>query len=267
MIGSNIYITNRFTYGSIDPSFKAVLDLAKANNILAPLPGTVVYKALDTMVKSYKAEGVWEEWDTYFQFMYNTPTGSRNFTEFSKIDWRRLITGSYQGGFTFELGGTKGNAANAFFNTNFTPLTQAQKYKVNNASRFLYAYNAGASSSLDGGASAANNNMSLTSTANHRINTTGSLSAGGMSFAGVPAMKSIHRVSTTQVSGSSGGVFLQSRTTSAETLLPSQPQLIHRNATLYGDNTVAMHAMGSSLINKVAIINTIFNQYTASIGI
>jgi hypothetical protein len=266
MIGSNIYITNRFTYGSIDPSFKAVLDLAKANNILAPLPGTVVYESLNTMIKNYKAEGVWYEWDTYFQFMYNTPIVTRNFTEFSKIDWRRLITGSYQGGLTFELGGTKGNGSNAFFNTNFIPSTQAQKYQVNNASRFIYAYTSGSLTSLDGGASGTNNNMTLTSSPNHRINTTGSLNAS-IVFSGAPAMKSIHRVSSTQVSGSNGGVFGAGRTTSAETLLPTQAQLIHRNAANYGDNTIGMYAMGSHLVDKVAIINTIYNQYTASIGL
>lgn len=267
MIGSNIYITNRFTYGSIDPSFKAVLDLAKANNILAPLPGTVVYESLNTMIKSYKTEGVWYEWDTYFQFMYNTPTVVRNFTEFSKIDWRRLTTGSYFGGAALVNGGIKG-AVNGYFDTNFTP-SSGIKYKINNASRFLYLYEAGStttSASLDGNAaSTLNNGMASTSTANHRINNTGALSAA-MTFAGGKSMKSIHRVSNTQVSGSNSGVFQAGRTTSeGQLVLPINSQHILRNSTAYGDGTISMYAMGSHLVDKVPVINNIFNQYTASI--
>jgi hypothetical protein len=260
MIGSNIYITNRFTYGSITPQFKQVIDYAKSLSYTTPQPGTTLYKALDTMVGSYVSEGVWSEWDIYYQFGFKDTTLSN----FSKIDWRRLTTGSYEGGLVLVNRGITGGNSNGYFDTNITPSTNGNKYQIANASRFLYLYEAGTTSSLEGN-TALNNSMTSTSTQNQRINNTGGLSTS-ITFAGGKSMKSIHRVSTTEVSGSNSGVFQPGKTTPEGNLvIPSNSQLILRNASIYGDGTVSMYAMGSHLVDKVPVINNIFNQYTASI--
>jgi hypothetical protein len=260
MIGSNIYITNRFSYGSITPQFKQVIDYAKSLSFTTPQPGTTLYKALNTMVGSYVSEGVWDEWDIYYQFGFKDTT----LVNFSTIDWRRLTTGSYQGGLAFVDGGIKGNAVNAFFNTNYNPSTQAQKYQLNNASRFAYVHNASGSGAVDGISGGGSANRLSFSNVSQNINNgtsatgpTGSLSGGGM--------KSIHRQSVnTRIDVYQGTVRSFFNTGSTQTISNSNQGVLVAG-TNFGAHTISMYAMGSNLESKNTSIVSIFNQYTSSI--
>lgn len=241
---------------SFDADYQAVLNRATALGYTLPSASQQIKQ--NNLVLALKAGGIWNKLDVLYIFAND---GGSNF---STLNWKSPL--NFQATlintptFTTNQGFT-GNGTSSYINTNFIPLVNGVNYTLNNASRYLYLYTGGASSSLDG-TDTSINNIQFSNSVAQRINSSNSLNST-FSFATGTPTKSIHRTSSTNVELFNGTV--QSSKTQTSVALPATNQYILRNGTLYGDSKVSFYAIGASLVSENTAFVNAFNTYINSL--
>ena len=260
MIGSNIFITNRFNFstgGGFDADYQAVLDYATTQGYTLPSDSQKLLQ--NQLLLDLKDAGVWDKLDTFANFATD---GS---SDFALIDWKRLTQYTAVNSPTFTANrGFTGNGASSYIDTNFNAFTQGVNYQQDNASRGLFMLVADGTAALDGKAVAGINNMARTSTSFQRINTTSGLTGGSFSFDAVKGMKSIHRTSSTTVELFNDTT--QASRTATSATLNNNNQLILRSGASYGGHTISMCANGTSLVAENTAFVNAFNTYLYDIN-
>lgn len=254
MIGSNIFITNRFNFsrgGGFDTDYQAILDYATTQGYTLPSEAQRVKQ--NQLLVDLKSAGIWSKLDTFANFATD---GSSNF---ALIDWKRLTQYTAVNSPTFITNqGFRGNGVSSYIDTNFNAFLQGLNYQQNNASRGLYMLLADGTAALDGKAVAGINNMARTSTSFQRINTTSGLNAS-FSFDANKGMKSIHRTSSTNVELFNDKV--QASRTATSATLNDNSQLILRSGASYGLHTISTYYNGSSLVSENDTFVDAFDNY------
>jgi hypothetical protein len=259
MIGSNIFITNRFNFstgGGFDADYQAVLDYATTQGYTLPSDSQKLLQ--NQLLLDLKDAGVWDKLDTFANFATD---GS---SDFALIDWKRLTQYTAVNSPTFTANrGFTGNGASSYIDTNFNAFTQGVNYQQDNASRGLFMLVADGTAALDGKAVAGINNMARTSTSFQRINTTSGLTGGSFSFDSTKGMKSIHRTSSTTVELFNDTT--QASRTATSATLNDNSQLILRSGASYGAHTISMYFNGASLVSENTDFVNAFNTYITSL--
>jgi hypothetical protein len=242
-----------------DADYQAILDYATTQGYT--LPSEPQRLKQNTLLIALKDAGVWSKLDTFANFATD---GS---TQFALIDWKRLVQYNASTGPTFTTNeGFMGNGTSSYIDTNFNPASGTNNYTLNNASRYLFMYMASGTGPLDGVITAGLNNMTRTSTSNHRINSALGLTGGTFDFNATRGMKSIHRTSSTNVTLFNDNTASAPQRTSLSTSIRSENQFILKSgATLHGAHEVSMYAMGANLISENADFVTAYNTYITSL--
>ena len=261
MIGSNIFITNRFNFsrgGGFDTDYQAILDYATTQGY--NLPSTFQQIIQNSLVLSLKSKGIWNKLDILYIFANDA--GSN----FSTLNWKNpnLYQASLVDSPSFSSNeGFTGNGTSSYIDTNFNGALHGVNYTQNNASRFLYMKEANGTAALDGKAVAGINNMARTSTSFQRINTTSGLNIS-FSFDANTGMKSIHRTSSTNVELFNSKIQASRTATSAP--LNNNSQLILRSGASYGAHTTSVYGNGASLVAENDDLVEAFDNYMYDIN-
>jgi len=264
-LGSNLVAENTAFYNAINTYLETVFDseyrsvLNYATSLGYTLPSFAQQVKQNKLMLELKSIGAWAKLDTFAMFATD---GSSNF---ALIDWKRLTlyTGVNSPTFTSNQGFT-GNGTSSYIDTNFNPATQGVNYQLNNASRY-YMHFAGSNTNVDGTAASSSYNRILinSATTNQSINSGIALS-GNFTYNASKGIKSIHRISSTDVTcynDTTGSSF----TTAATTSLTSTNQFILRRGINYSNNTVFGYALGASLISENTAFYNAINTYMTSL--
>ena len=258
MIGSNIFITNRFNFstgGGFDADYQAVLDYATTQGYTLPSDSQKLLQ--NQLLLDLKDAGVWDKLDTFAVFATD---GS---SDFALIDWKRLTqyTAVNSPAFTTNEG-FMGNGTSSYIDTNFNPATQGVNYTLDNASRYAYVFTGSAAQRFEG--NLLDNNMRLGTYTLIKINS-GSVNAldSAFTYTTIKGMKSIHRTSSTDVTLYNDSIG-EGRTL-ISTDVTSENQWIFRNGGIYVDTKISMYAMGSSLITENTDFVNAFDTYLNSL--
>jgi len=255
-VGSANATSNSLTI--YEAEYKAILDYATTNSY--NLPSTAQRLKQNTLLSSLKTAGVWSKLDTFANFATD---GS---TQFALIDWKRLTQYNASTNPIHTTNeGFMGNGTSSYIDTNFNPASGTNNYTLNNASRYVFMYMASGTGPLDGVITAGLNNMTRTSTSNHRINSTLGLTGGTFDFTATRGMKSIHRTSSLNVTLFNDNTASTPQRTSLSTSIRSENQFILKSGALHGAHEVSMYAMGADLISENAAFVTAYNNYITSL--
>jgi hypothetical protein len=262
MIGLGIGVAwnnnnNKSSGNNFDADYQAVLNYATTQGYTPPsAPQQIIQNQL---VIDLKAGGIWSKLDTFANFATD---GS---SDFALIDWKRLSLYTAVNSPTFTINeGFTGDGTSSYIDTNFNAFNDGAQYTQDDASRFIYMFNASGTAALDGKAAAGINNMARTSTSFQRINTTSGLTGGSFSFDAVRGMKSIHRTSSTTVELFNDTT--QASRTATSATLNNNNQLILRSGASYGGHTISMCANGTSLVAENTAFVNAFNTYLYDIN-
>ena len=242
---------------SFDADYQAVLNYATTQGYTLPSASQQIIQ--NNLVLSLKAGGIWNKLDTFANFATD---GS---SDFALIDWKRLSLYTAVNSPTFTINeGFTGNGTSSYIDTNFNAFNDGVQYTQDDASRFIYMFNASGTAALDGKAAAGINNMARTSTSFQRINTTSGLTGGSFSFDSTKGMKSIHRTSSTTVELFNDTT--QASRTATSATLNNNNQLILRSGASYGGHTISMYFNGASLVAENTAFVNAFNTYLYDIN-
>lgn len=260
MIGSNIFITNRFNLsggGGFDVDYQAVLNYATTQGYTLPSDSQKTLQ--NQLVLGLKSAGIWSKLDTFANFATD---GDSNY---ALIDWKRLTQYTAVNSPTFTTNqGFKGNGISSYIDTNFNAVTQGVNYTQNNASRYVFMFLASGTGALDGKSVVSINNMTRASTGNQRINQgTIGLTGGSFDFTAIQGMKSIHRTNSTNVE--LFNATSQGSRTATSANMNSNNQFVLRAGSVYGGHTVSMYANGASLVSENTDFVNAFNTYITSL--
>lgn len=245
---------------SFDADYQAVLNRATALNYALPTAPQQIIQ--NNLVLALKAGGIWTELDVLYIFANDATNGFN----FGSLNWKNpnLYQSNPNNPITFTANqGFTGQGVGSFIDTNFNPFLNGVKYQQNNASRYVYMFQANGTESLDGVASSTANNMRRISTPSQRINQGSTQLNSSFDFSATRGMKSIHRTSATNVE-LFNATTQGSRTATSDTVA-SLNQLILRLGSSYGLHTVSMYAMGASLVAKNTVFVTAFDNYINSL--
>ena len=242
---------------SFDADYQAVLNYATTQGYTLPSASQQIIQ--NQLVIDLKAGGIWNKLDTFANFATD---GS---SDFALIDWKRLSLYTAVNSPTFTINeGFTGDGTSSYIDTNFNAFNDGVQYTQDDASRFIYMFNASGTSALDGKAVATINNMARTSTSFQRINTNSGLTGGSFDFNSTRGMKSIHRTSSTLVELFNDTT--QTSRTATSATLNNNNQLILRSGASYGGHTISMYANGASLVAENTDFVNAFNTYLYDIN-
>jgi hypothetical protein len=244
---------------SFDADYQAVLNRAVALGYTLPTPAQQIIQ--NNLVLSLKAGGIWNKLDVLYIF------ANDGGSDFGTLNWKAptLNQATLINSPTFTANqGLQGNGTSSYIDTNFNAVTQGVNYVQDNASRYLYLFQASSTGALDGKAVASINNMARTSTSNQRINQgTTALTGGSFDFTATQGMKSIHRTNSTNVE--LFNATTQGSRTANSASMNSNNQLILRSGASYGGHTISMYANGASLVAENTAFVNAFNTYITSL--
>jgi hypothetical protein len=245
--------------GLFDAGYQAVLNRAVALGYTLPSVSQQIKQ--NTLYVTLKTLGILAKEDILFVFANDAGQ------DFGTLNWINPLlhqaTLINSPSFAINQGFT-GNGTSSYIDTNFNAFTHGVNYQQDNASRYLYLFQASSTGALDGKAVASINNMARTSTSNQRINQgTTALTGGSFDFTATQGMKSIHRTSSTNVELFNGTT--QGSRTANSASMNSNNQLILRSGASYGGHTISMYANGASLIAENTAFVNAFNTYITSL--
>ena len=261
------YLNNISSSAVSDSDYLNVLVFATSASNDYDLPSPFQQLQHQQLIQNLKTSSIWNKLDVFYNFMSDGSSG------FNLINWKN--TGSYfitsSGNIVHEKNrGFKGDSIAAYLDTNYDPSTSGVNYTLENASRYVFVTGVGTTSSLLDGVLTDNTNLLYASGSDiSKINSLVNLSQS-FEMSGSYLMKSIHRsgsINATLFNGTSSFTTSQS----VDVALFGGNQYILRSGTTYGDSTIGMYAMGSSLINEntsfvnsyVTYSNTVFDpDYT-----
>jgi hypothetical protein len=241
-----------------DADYQAVLDRGVALGYTLP---TLYQRVLQNkLVIDLKAAGVWAKLDKFYNFANN---GSK---EFATLNWKAptLTQCTLFNSITFTSNqGFTGNGTNMYIDTNFQ-LASGVNYSLNNASRYVFMYNASGNGPFDGNSAASTNTIRRLNTSAQRINQ----GANGVSpifdYNSTSGLKSIHRTSVTSITLFNDDVS-ETRTISSTGPIAAANHLLLRTQTTYGAHTLSMFAAGASLVSENTAFMNAYYSYISSI--
>lgn len=249
-------------FTSFDIDYQAVLD--KGTILGYTLPTDEQKIKQNQLIINLKANGIWEKLDVFYNFANNGSSG------FATLNWKnpniRQCTLVASPNFILNQGfqGT----GTSYISTNYNPtLGGINLYTLDNASRYIYMYQAGVSAnvSLDGTNSTTINGIRRELSTSQRINQSTNVLSLGFDFTATRGMKSIHRTSNVNVSlyndtiGANLGALSVSVSNSTQLILRGN------NITTYGTHTISMYGMGASLVSENTNFVNNYNTYINSI--
>lgn len=249
----------------VEPEYIDILiKVNNANQNIALSVQTI--KAQNTLIKTLKAAGIWNKLDVLYIFGLGNPTqNDSSYNYLRTINWKNpdLYQANLINSFDLDFRGVRPISCSSFsyIDTNFIPSINGVNYTLNNSSRYIVRF-AASTGPIDGTLTSNNNTISTTITSSiHRINSTNNLNSA-FSF-GNNIYSSINRLSSTSVKISSDNTITNRTQTS--TGLPTESQLILRNASSFGCHGITVYAMGAALSDaEIISFNTAISIYLSN---
>lgn len=133
---------------NIHPKFQEILDVAQSNGFTIPSIDKII--AGSRLMENLDNNGFIDN----CAMMYVNVWNDISLENFSKIDWKRKIVSTYNGGYIYESFGVRGNKLNAYHNYLFNPASvNSPNYQLNNACDVYYRSrkkSAGGTNSVEG---------------------------------------------------------------------------------------------------------------------
>jgi hypothetical protein len=133
---------------NIHPKFQEVLDVANTNGFTTPSINGL--RAGSRLAKNLDENGFFEN----STLIYVNTWNNLSLENLSKICWNRHVISTYNGGYTYESFGVRGNKTNAFHDYNFNPSVENHpNFQLNDACDVYFrsrAKSAGATNYLEG---------------------------------------------------------------------------------------------------------------------
>jgi hypothetical protein len=238
-----------------DTSYQAVLNYATSLGYTLPSLSQRVKQ--NQLILDLKSAGVWAKLDT---LAVTATDGSSNF---ALIDWKKLSLYTAVNSPTFSTnGGFTGNGTSSYIDTNFNPSIGTNNYKLNDAGRFIWVDNLGATLTLDGTTTVRNNSTANSATNSFRINQDTASNSSTVNLAGV-GFKSVNRISNTSCVAFNN--LTRTDTLSVSVIIANVNQWILRHTAVYGNSRIRFYAMGSSLVTQNTAFYNAVNTYLTSL--
>lgn len=248
----------RVVGASFDSDAVAIFNFARTQGYALPT-GQQALKQSD-LIAQLKTAGIWNKLDVFWMYLTN---GDSNY---ATINWKNpaanQVTKVNSPIFTTNRG-FKGNALDAYLNTNFSGAT-GPNYTQDNASRFAWIMTAQTTNaSIDSTASGTINRLFNSSVATQRINQ-GSASLNAAADLSGTGLRVINRTSSTNVELFSN--LTQISRTATSSIVSSQTQVIlaSPSSPAYGDMEVACYGMGASLVAENTLLYNALNNYISN---
>lgn len=133
---------------NVHPKFQEILDVAQANGFTIPSIERII--AGSRLMENLDNNGFIDNCAMLYINVWNDLT----LENFSKIDWKRKVISTYNGGYAYTIFGVKGNKLNAYHNYLFNPASvNSPNYQLNNACDVYYRSgkkSAGGTDSVEG---------------------------------------------------------------------------------------------------------------------
>jgi hypothetical protein len=240
------------------------LVIDRANTEGFTLPSAATLTAMCTLIASMKTSGFWALQDVIFNMAYNDV----NCANFSRINIKKPsdTLADRVGGLTYTAYGDKGNASDAYWNTNWNPSTYGGNYTLNNAGRGVVIFSeiTGSSRWIDGTSSNVNGFQNINGL-NHRINQGISNVPTNTDLSGT-GLKSINRDDATNLRLYNKATELNMAV--ASTSIFNSNQYIMRTSSTYKDLGLSIYFAGGSDSQAITQqFRTDYNAYLVSIGL
>lgn len=147
---------------NVHPKFQEILDVAQANGFTIPSIERII--AGSRLMENLDNNGFIDNCAMMYVNVWNDLT----LENFSKIDWKRKVISTYNGGYAYTIFGIKGNKLNAYHNYLFNPASvNSPNFQLNNACDVYYRSvkkSAGGTNSVEGIVSSVAQRMDFAST-------------------------------------------------------------------------------------------------------
>lgn len=118
---------------NVHPKFQEILDVAQANGFTIPSIERII--AGSRLMENLDNNGFIDNCAMLYINVWNDLT----LENFSKIDWKRKVISTYNGGYAYTAFGLKGNKLNAYHNYLFNPASvNSPNYQLNDACDVYY---------------------------------------------------------------------------------------------------------------------------------
>lgn len=256
-------IRNNFFFSSVGSSYNSYVTnyLSRISALGYTAPNASRLSALNTLTNDLSS--VLSKLDIFYVIALND-AGLSNAASLNIIN-PSLYQYSYVNSPTYGTTGVTGNGTTSYIDTNYNPATNGVNYLQNTASRSLYMYTSGANTHLEGNTVGTNAIIKASSIV-QRINSGfTNLTGGAVDLTGT-GYKGISRSTSSDVQLYNNATRSDRTATSAA--LTSANQLIHRNGSNYGDNTISFYSMGGLLVEaEHNLIRSSFITYLTAIGL
>lgn len=266
---------------NVHPKFQEILDVAQANGFTIPSIEKII--AGGRLMENLDNNGFIDNCAMLYINVWNDLT----LGNFSKIDWKRKIVSTYNGGYTYTTFGLKGNKLNAYHNYLFNPASvNSPNYQLNDACDVYYRSgkkSAGGTNSVEGIASSVAQRMDFGCT-DAEVISRNKLNQGTNNCTLISTYVNSQR--RTQFSGSATGMMYKKRISSTQLWLGDrfgeQPMTSNStvllNAEIYGlrvqtayfDHTQGFvwKGKGSFMTNeKFLQLRGFINKFLADLGL
>jgi hypothetical protein len=255
-----IYIGNTLIWEYYCPELIAII--ARATSSGFTMPSATVLTAMNTLILSLKAQGIWSVMD-YIRLSAFNDIACQNF---SRINWVNPTgtLATYVNTVPFTVSGFEGNGTSSYANSGIN-LSLATHYAQNDASRTHVIYKASTVGFGIDGTTTLTNRILNNNSNQQRINQSSNSLSANFSYAGT-GMMSIIRTSSTNVN------CINKATTAARTATSTAPensiQFEQRTQGIFADGGTSFSMYGASItLIQAANFRTAFNTYLTAIGL
>jgi hypothetical protein len=259
IVYSALTFTNRTVSDDMPiPTFQAVIDYANTNSI--PLPSGTVLNALETYINT--VGGIIRRFNSVHIFANGG--SAETFANINLVS-PGTHTMTWPNGKTYSINGVSLNGTNQYGDWSFNGNSTTEKYNLIRASRHYWIGTVGGTV-CDGTMTTGNrNNLSLTNTTSHRLNSssTGMPVAVDMSGTGLKIISSIDDVNT--VLYNHGVKSIRAHVKNGRT---NENQVLGKAGTSYGSSTYRSAKIGDGITDaEELILRNAEIAYYAAIGL
>lgn len=231
------------------PETNLVIEYGQDNGYL--IPTQTYLDKLNGHIRDIIDFNLWDKFDLEYWMVGD---GDMDFKTINIIDPDKY-KGTINGGLINTASGIEGDSIDGYVNTNFNPTLGENKYKLENAGRFMYVYKQSSSGTssrrvLDGLEGYAFRNYTTNiDIVNQRINSTGDFN-DVVEFTGL-GYTALNVTSDTDVLAyKEENEYV---TTATIDLIYNANQIIFAKGATYGDNGLSIYGMGSAITGQDAI--------------
>lgn len=196
---------------NIHPKFQEIIDIALANGFAIPDINRII--AGSRLMKNLDENGFIEN----CALMYVNVWNDISLENFSKIDWKRKIISTYNGGYIYENFGVRGNKLNAYHDYKFNSYSEnSTNYQLNNACDIYYRArkkSAGGTNTVEGSLNNGAQRMDFAST-DAEVISRNKINQGTSNCTLITSYQNGQR--TVQFSGSATGMMYKKRISSTQ---------------------------------------------------